>query len=82
MAKDAVQADFQDGISWYILGNAYLTMFFLSVNQDANFMKQARVAYDKAQLDPIARSHADYWFNFASLTQFEENYPDTIAYLR
>lgn len=31
MAKEAVSLDFKDGESWYIVGNAYLSNFFVNM---------------------------------------------------
>ena len=43
----AVQLDTKDGISWSILGNAYLAHFF-SVSQNPRTLKQAMSAYKQA----------------------------------
>ena len=43
-AREAVQLDTKDGISWSVLGNAYLAHFF-SVSQNPRTLKQAMSAY-------------------------------------
>ena len=48
-----VQLDTKDGISWSILGNAYLAHFF-SVSQNPRTLKQAMSAYRQAEKDMIA----------------------------
>merc|ERR1712018_949206 len=52
-AREAVQLDTKDGISWSILGNAYLAHFF-SVSQNPRTLKQAMSAYKQAEKDIIA----------------------------
>ena len=49
----AVQLDTKDGISWSILGNAYLAHFF-SVSQNPRTLKQAMTAYKQAEKDIIS----------------------------
>lgn len=46
-AREAVQLDTKDGISWSVLGNAYLAHFF-SVSQNPRTLKQAMTAYKQA----------------------------------
>jgi len=73
-AKEAVKCDMEDGISWYILGNAYLTLFFNCPNHEQSVMKACKVAYGKAYNDKIAMCQTDFLFNYASLLQYEENF--------
>ena len=46
-AKEAVELDLQDGVSWQILGNAYLSAFF-AIKPDPKLLKQCLVAYQRA----------------------------------
>ncbi|XP_048476941.1 tetratricopeptide repeat protein 5 [Rhincodon typus] len=46
-AKLAVQMDVKDGTSWYILGNAYLSLFFVT-GQNPRLCQQAVSAYAQA----------------------------------
>lgn len=46
-AKEAVQLDPQDGLSWAILGNAHLSSFF-GIQQNPKILKQALSAYSQA----------------------------------
>ncbi|XP_037539697.1 tetratricopeptide repeat protein 5 [Nematolebias whitei] len=72
MARQAVQLDVTDGTSWYILGNAYLSMFF-TCGQNPHFSQQALSAYTKAeQADKIAPCIPELHFNRANLFQYEE----------
>ena len=48
-----MQLDTKDGISWSVLGNAYLAHFF-SVSQNPRTLKQAMTAYKQAEKDIIA----------------------------
>lgn len=45
-AKEAVKIDSNDGESWAILGNAYLSLFFK--NQDDKLLKKSIISFDKA----------------------------------
>lgn len=46
-AKEAVQLDPQDGLSWAILGNAHLSSFF-GVQQNPKVLRQSLSAYAQA----------------------------------
>lgn len=72
MARQAVQLDDSDGTSWYILGNAYLSLFF-TCGQDPQFSKQALRAYAQSEsADKIAPCIPELHFNRAHLFQYEE----------
>lgn len=62
MAKEAVAQDTKDGISWTVLGNAYLCQFFM-VKQDPATLKLCMSAYKQAWSDPIARGQPDLYYN-------------------
>lgn len=47
LAKEAVQIDAQDGLSWAILGNAHLSRFFV-ISQNPKILKQCISAYSQA----------------------------------
>ncbi|XP_067833119.1 tetratricopeptide repeat protein 5 isoform X3 [Heptranchias perlo] len=62
-AKLAVQMDVKDGTSWYILGNAYLSLFFVT-GQSPRICQQALSAYAQAEkVDLAARSNPDLHLN-------------------
>jgi tetratricopeptide (TPR) repeat protein len=73
MAKQAVQLDITDGTSWFILGNAYLTMFFAH-GQNPSVLKQCLSAYQQAEKDSIVNCNADLHYNRATVYQFQEDF--------
>ncbi|RWS11138.1 tetratricopeptide repeat protein 5-like protein [Dinothrombium tinctorium] len=78
IAKEAVAVDVTDGMSWYNLGNACFNLFFASSNRD--WMKQCKVAYGKAIVDPVASSQPDFIFNYAICLQYEEMFQESLEY--
>ncbi|XP_064393711.1 tetratricopeptide repeat protein 5-like [Halichondria panicea] len=79
-AKEAVGMDVSDGTSWMVLGNAYLSLFFVS-NQDPQILKQCTSAYSQAEKDSFVSNNPDLHFNKATLYQYEENYPAMLEQL-
>jgi len=47
VAKEALNLDLNDGDSWYVLGNAYLSNFFINFKK-IDELKNALKAYKKA----------------------------------
>ncbi|MGH0165950.1 UNVERIFIED_CONTAM: hypothetical protein FKN15_058482 [Acipenser sinensis] len=77
-AKQAVQLDIADGTSWYILGNAYLSLFF-STGQDPKISQLAISAYAQAEkMDSTASSNPDLHLNRATLYKFEEQFAEAL----
>ncbi|XP_053217392.1 tetratricopeptide repeat protein 5 [Podarcis raffonei] len=77
-AKLAVQMDVRDGRSWYVLGNAYLSLFFNS-GQNPKISQQALSAYAQAEkVDPTASCNPDLHLNRATLYKYEENYMEAL----
>uniref|UniRef100_A0A8C5JYD4 Tetratricopeptide repeat domain 5 n=1 Tax=Jaculus jaculus TaxID=51337 RepID=A0A8C5JYD4_JACJA len=77
-AKLAVQMDVLDGRSWYILGNAYLSLYF-NTDQNPKISQQALSAYAQAEkVDRKASSNPDLHLNRATLHKYEENYGDAL----
>ncbi|XP_030395423.1 tetratricopeptide repeat protein 5-like isoform X1 [Gopherus evgoodei] len=77
-AKLAVQMDVRDGRSWYILGNAYLSLFF-NTGQNPSISQQALSAYAQAEkVDPTASCNPDLHLNRATLHKYEENYTEAL----
>ncbi|CAG2111436.1 unnamed protein product [Medioppia subpectinata] len=71
-AKKALECDVCDGISWYILGNAYLTLFFKSqTKRDESILKLCKAAYLKAYNDEKATNQTDFLFNYATVCHFD-----------
>lgn len=61
-AKEAVSMDPKDGISWSVLGNAYLCQYFACA-QLPQTLKSALSAYKQAWNDAIARGTPDLPYN-------------------
>nr|XP_060636111.1 tetratricopeptide repeat protein 5 [Anolis sagrei ordinatus] len=77
-AKLAVQMDVRDGRSWYVLGNAYLSLFF-NTGQNPKISQQASSAYAQAEkVDPTASCNPDLHLNRATLHKYEENYMEAL----
>ncbi|XP_037358822.1 tetratricopeptide repeat protein 5 [Talpa occidentalis] len=77
-AKLAVQMDIHDGRSWYILGNAYLSLYF-NTGQNPKISQQALSAYAQAEkVDRMASSNPDLHLNRATLHKYEENYGEAL----
>ncbi|KAG7204775.1 hypothetical protein KM043_005184 [Ampulex compressa] len=72
-AQEAVNLDKADGISWAILGNAYLSSFF-TVAQNPNTLQLCMTAYAEAEKDIIARSNPDLFYNKAVALKYQEKY--------
>ncbi|KAH7302738.1 hypothetical protein KP509_23G085400 [Ceratopteris richardii] len=73
-AKNAVSLDVKDGQSWYTLGNAYLTSFFVTGTWDQSKLHQSLKAYQNAEKDELANSNPDLYFNCATVNRYLEDY--------
>eukprot|EP00794_Sanderia_malayensis_P018594 gene18594-20460_t len=73
IAKEAVSQDLNDGKSWFVLGNAYLSLFF-NGGQNPNSLKQAMAAYTKAEMDGVEKNNPDLHFNKAMAYKYQEEY--------
>ncbi|XP_037118607.1 tetratricopeptide repeat protein 5 [Syngnathus acus] len=79
MARQAVQLDVSDGTSWYILGNAYVSLFF-SCGQRPQLSTQALSAYAQAErVDRAAACYPELHFNRATLFQYEEMFGSALG---
>lgn len=72
-AKEAVGLDTGDGLSWSLLGNAYLSHFF-QVSQNPKTLKQAMSAYSQAEKDVVARSTPELHYNKGIAMKYEEDF--------
>jgi tetratricopeptide (TPR) repeat protein len=79
-AKEAVQLDIQDGYSWYVLGNAYQSLFFAK-GQNPTVLKQCFSAYKQAEKDLIMANFADLHYNWSSVFTFQLDLEKSIAHL-
>ncbi|XP_026751628.1 tetratricopeptide repeat protein 5-like isoform X1 [Galleria mellonella] len=77
LAKEAVAQDIKDGVSWAVLGNAYLCQFFV-VAQDPATLKSCMSAYKQACLDPIAKGQPDLYYNKGIALKYEEYYSEAL----
>jgi tetratricopeptide (TPR) repeat protein len=79
-AKEALQLDMKDGMSWYILGNSYLTQFFSPFRRIyADSLKQAITAYNFALKDEqVASLQSDLYFNKYMTSLYAENWSDAL----
>ncbi|XP_061619260.1 tetratricopeptide repeat protein 5 isoform X4 [Phyllopteryx taeniolatus] len=79
VARQAVQLDVTDGTSWYILGNAYVSLFF-SCGQKPQLSTQALSAYAQAErVDRAAACYPELHFNRATLFQYEEMFGSALG---
>ncbi|XP_010253138.1 PREDICTED: tetratricopeptide repeat protein 5-like isoform X2 [Nelumbo nucifera] len=73
-AKEAIALDVKDGNSWYNLGNACLTSFFVTGAWDHNKLLHSLKAYQNAEKDESVKSNPDLYFNCATVNKYLENY--------
>lgn len=78
-AKDAIALDVKDGNSWYNLGNACLTSFFVTGVCDHNKLLRSLKAYQNAEKDERMKSNPDLYFNCATVNKYLENYERAIS---
>ncbi|KAK5848286.1 hypothetical protein PBY51_005914 [Eleginops maclovinus] len=72
LAREAVQLDVTDGTSWYILGNANVSLFFTS-GQKPQLSQQAMSAYAQSEkVERAASCYPELHYNRATLFQYEE----------
>ncbi|XP_074787139.1 LOW QUALITY PROTEIN: tetratricopeptide repeat protein 5 [Athene noctua] len=73
-AEAAVRCAPRDGRSWYVLGNAYVSLFF-GGGQSPEAARRALGAYAQAErVDPEAANNPDLHLNRATLLQYEERF--------
>ncbi|KAL7001053.1 hypothetical protein U1Q18_002207 [Sarracenia purpurea var. burkii] len=78
-AKEAVILDVKDGNSWYNLGNAWLTCFFVTRAWDHHKLLQSLKAYQNAEKDESMNSNPDLYFNCATVNKYLENYERALS---
>lgn len=76
-AKKAVTYDINDSESWYVLGNAHLTNFFMGGQKYEN-LDFALKAYTQAEKHQIYQN-PDLYYNRATIYNYLERYSDAIA---
>ncbi|KAI8538984.1 hypothetical protein RHMOL_Rhmol09G0145900 [Rhododendron molle] len=78
-AKEAIMLDVKDGNSWYNLGNACLTCFFVTGAWDHSKLLQSLKAYQNAEKDESMNSNPDLYFNCATVNKYLENYERALS---
>ncbi|KAB2087673.1 hypothetical protein E1A91_A04G128100v1 [Gossypium mustelinum] len=78
-AREAITLDVKDGNSWYNLGNACLTSFFVTGTWDHSKLLQSLKAYQNAEKDERMKSNPDLYFNCATVNKYLENYDRALA---
>ncbi|KAJ1283726.1 hypothetical protein BS78_03G148500 [Paspalum vaginatum] len=73
-AKEAVIIDIKDGNSWYNMGNAYLTSFFVGGAWDHTKLHHSVKAYQNAEKDENMSLNPDLYYNCAMAHKYLENY--------
>nr|KAJ0195154.1 hypothetical protein LSAT_V11C700366210 [Lactuca sativa] len=73
-AKEAIALDVKDGNSWYNLGNACLTCFFVTGAWDHSKLHQSLKAYQNVEKDESMKSNPNLYFNSATVNTYLENY--------
>uniref|UniRef100_A0A0A9D8D0 Tetratricopeptide repeat protein 5 OB fold domain-containing protein n=1 Tax=Arundo donax TaxID=35708 RepID=A0A0A9D8D0_ARUDO len=73
-AKAAVTLDIKDGNSWYNLGNAYLTSFFVGGAWNHTKLHHSVKAYQNAEKDQTMKLNPDLYYNCATADKYLENY--------
>nr|CAB3451831.1 unnamed protein product [Digitaria exilis] len=73
-AKEAVVLDIKDGNSWYNMGNAYLTSFFVGGAWDHTKLHHSVKAYQNAEKDKTMSLNPDLYYNCATADKYLENY--------
>lgn len=82
IAKQAVECDLNDAESWAVLGNAYLTLLFVTKeSSESLLMKSCKSAYQKALADEVVKTKSDVLYNYSLLMQHEENFESTLNLL-
>ena len=71
-ARQAVSLDVQDAESWFVLGNAYVSMFF-KVEADPALMDKALAAYGRSERNGGERN-PDLFFGRAQVHRYKEEY--------
>ncbi|KAL6573765.1 hypothetical protein OROHE_002224 [Orobanche hederae] len=78
-AKEAIALDVKDGNSWYNLGNACFTSFFVSGAWDHGKLLQSLKAYQHAEKDERMKSNPDLYYSCAIVNKYLENYEKALS---
>ena len=72
LAKQAIGLDMSDSQSWYVLGNAHLTNFFVN-NEQTLELEHALKAYAQGE-KTMSEPNPDLFFNRATILEYLERY--------
>ncbi|KRX00302.1 hypothetical protein PPERSA_10801 [Pseudocohnilembus persalinus] len=76
LANEAVKLDLKDGESWYVLGNAYLSNFFVNL-KTIDELKKSLQAYIQAEKN-LTKPNPDLFYNRGTIFQYLEDYKKAI----
>lgn len=76
-AKEAVALDVSDGHSWFVLGNAFLSVFFFA-GQNPSVLKQCMSAYTRSEQDRTSANNPDLHYNRAVAFKYQEEFTKAI----
>jgi len=76
MANEACMQDLKDGQSWYVLGNAHFTNFFMN-NERISELDLALKAYAQTEKN-LKEPNPDLFFNRATVLEYLERYGEAI----
>uniref|UniRef100_T1IG83 Uncharacterized protein n=1 Tax=Rhodnius prolixus TaxID=13249 RepID=T1IG83_RHOPR len=79
LAKEAVEKDVKDGISWGVLGNAYLSAHF-KLMKDMDYANLALTSYKEA-VNMGTTFNAELYFHQGYVNAFCENYKEALTSL-
>ena len=77
LAKEAIKQDMKDSQSWYVLGNAHMTNFFIHQEQATQELELALKAYMMAEKF-LKEPNPDLYFNRATVLEYLERYGEAI----
>jgi len=77
LAKEAIKQDMKDSQSWYVLGNAHMTNFFIHREQATQELELALKAYMMAEKF-LKEPNPDLYFNRATVLEYLERYGEAI----
>eukprot|EP00055_Hartaetosiga_balthica_P018141 m.129165 g.129165 ORF g.129165 m.129165 type:complete len:441 (+) comp9459_c1_seq4:7887-9209(+) len=82
VARKAIKLDSSNGHSWFVLGNAYMTMFF-GFTRFEGHLNQAVAAFEQATRDEKENSeNPDLHFNRGTLFRYTENFDRALEAFR
>ena len=81
-ARRAVSLDIADFKSWYVLGNAFLTSYFVASAPSLSILQQALKAYQNAEKNMPGGGYSDLHFNRGIVCQYLDRYQEALESFR